>query len=379
MIVVLHHFNKFLWAKIYFSISIPIWYSIAMLLVGGNFGQSLMSASTVMITYFLLKDKVRLRNNLIIFNIILYLSAITIALFIDPLLGERDYPFDEVIVWGLALGWLSILFSIHEERTNLFIQSLKDKNKQLQQKTNELERFTFIASHDLKSPIRNIISFLNLIRRDIDTEQYDKISEYLSYAETGAYQMHELIEGVLEISRIDQVTPSSFELVDLNTVLQQVMVNLRIELLNTKIKATNLPEIHCQKSDFLILFQNLIQNAVKYNTSDLPIINISSKVEKDYHFLEFTDNGIGIEEQYYDQVFDFFKRLHSSKQYPGSGLGLGLCKKIIEKYNGSISVHSEVNKYSTFSIQIPISSKKQAFSESKASVVSNLETTAPTS
>lgn len=370
-IVVFHHFNQLLWAKVYYSIVIPLWCTVAMILVNGNFGQSLMSASTIIITYFLLKEKVRLRNNLIIFNAILYISATLLMLYTDPILGERDYPLDEVVVWGLAITWLSIVFSIHEEKTNLFIKSLQEKNEQLEQKTNELERFTYIASHDLKSPLRNIISFLSLIKRGIEKEKYDNLLHYLSFAETGAHQMNELIEGVLEISKIDQFNETNYKLVDLNIVLEKVIVNLQNELTKVEIYSDKLPSILCKESEFIIIFQNLLQNAIKYNVSQVPTIMISSNSKEDMHFIQFTDNGIGIEEKYYDQIFEFFKRLHTSEKYPGTGLGLGLCKKIITNYNGSISVKSELNKYTTFTIGFPITQNIEEHSNTTLQEVSS--------
>jgi len=355
--VILHHFHLVDEAKFYFSTVIPFWYVLTMLCIGGNFSQSIAAASTIVIAFLMYKSKPKLRNQLIAFNIIIFVLPTLYLAFYPPFFGVRDYPIDELVVFLLCLGWISIVFSIYENRTQEIIKRLENKNKALHQKTIELERFTYIASHDLKSPLRNISSFLGLIRREINREKYDNIGEYLGFAEQGANQMNKLIKGVLEVSTIEYKTSTLKEEVNLNTVLNKTLQNLQYDISKkeAKIVSETLPTIIGNESDLIILFQNLIQNGIKYNRSAIPQVNIRSNKKPDQVTIIFKDNGIGIDSEYQEQIFEYFKRLHNQSEFEGTGIGLGLCKKVIEKYDGKIFVHSEVDKYSEFHISFPIS------------------------
>jgi len=354
-IVIFHHFNLIMPARIYFSVAVPIWITTANIVLGGNFSQSLMSSSTLIITYFLLLEKVKLRNAMVFFNAVLFIGGNIYSNFNGPLLKEVDYPFDELVIWAIGTGWLLIIFFIYQERKSLYINSLSLKNKELEQKTKELESFTYIASHDLKSPIRNIISFLDLMNRDLQKNKIDNISEYLSFARRSAHQMNELIMGVLEITKLDNNNAQdNFQSIDLNEILNKVKLNLQEDICDAEILSENLPSVVANESDFILVMQNLIQNGIKYNNSPKPMIHISVEINENSLLIHILDNGIGIEEVYYEQIFEFFKRLHSIDKYEGTGLGLGLCKKILQRYDGSIFVTSQLNKYSKFSIQLPI-------------------------
>ena len=353
--VVLHHFHKIRWAKLYFSTIAPFWYLLAILFIGGHFGQSIATAATVVITYLLFKEEIVLRNSLILLNIVYFVLPTLYINFYPPLMGVRDYPIDEIIVFLLCLGWISIVFSIYEGKTDQFIRSLKEKNAILEQKTAELERFTYIASHDLKSPIRNIVSFLSLMKRDLNAGNHENLEEYVDFAETGAYQMNELIVGILEFTKVDQHHDTKVEQIDFNKSMEKVLLNLQqdIEQKNAEIIIDPLPSYLCREHDFVIVFQNIIQNGLKYNENPIPKVHISYEENSTQHIIHIEDNGIGIKEEYYERIFEFFRRLHTTQEYPGTGIGLGLCKKITEKYGGYIDVVSEEGKYSIFTISLP--------------------------
>ena len=355
MMVVLHHFNCIEEAKLYFSAIIPLWYVTTMLCIGGNFSQSIATVTTIVIAYLLYKEEVKLRNGLILYNILLYIISTLYVTLHEPIFGVHDYPIDEIVVFTLSLGWISIVFSIYETKTEDFIASLQAKNIQLEQKTEELERFTYIASHDLKSPLGNITNFLNLMSMEIKRGKYDKLEEFLGFAKTGADQMKELIEGVLEFSKLEQKEEVELVSIDLNNTLTKALKNIQqeIEEKNAILTINPLPSFCCNEAHFVIIFQNLIQNGLKYNTSAIPEIIIYSEQNDQEIKLYFRDNGIGIAQEHYSQIFEFFKRLHTKKEYVGTGLGLGLCKKIVEKYNGKIAVESEVGVYTLFSITLP--------------------------
>ncbi len=357
MIVVLHHFQYQKLARYYFALIMPSWFIFAIVGIGGYFGQGICSTTGILITYLLFKKQPVLRNWLVAYNGVLFIAATLFVTYNGPLLGIHDYPFDEIFTWGLNFVWLSIIFYFYEKQTFNYIHTLRVKNQELRQKTGELKRFTYIASHDLKSPLRNIISFLSLMKRELDAGRYEDIKEYLTFAQTGAYQMNELVEGVLEVSKIDARNKATPEVIDLNSALEKALLNIQQDIDNkqAQVSISNLPSMLCIESDFVIIFQNIIQNALKYNDALVPLIQITSQREGRYFLIHIKDNGIGIPARYHQQIFEFFKRLHTTDEYPGTGLGLGLCKKIIEKYNGTISVQSEEGISSTFSLKLPLS------------------------
>jgi light-regulated signal transduction histidine kinase (bacteriophytochrome) len=267
-----------------------------------------------------------------------------------------DYPISSLVSFIISMGWVTIiLIAFHRER-EMFIQNLKTQNEVLEQTSLELERFNYIASHDLKSPLRTIISFGGLIKRDIEKEKYTAINEKMNYVITGAKQMNYIIEGVLELSKLKGIKKTERIEVDLNEILAKAQLNLEDDIRekNVIIKSESLSTFLGNEVEFLLLFQNLIQNAIKYNKSKEPTVIISTHQNNDVLFISFKDNGIGIDEVYFNQIFEFFKRLHGSSEYQGTGIGLGLCKRIVENYNGQISVESEVGKGSSFVIQLPM-------------------------
>jgi len=165
-----------------------------------------------------------------------------------------------------------------------------------------------------------------------------------------------LIEDVLEFSNIDSRDNDKKELVDLNKVLEKVQYNLHHEIStkNAKIMPHPLPLYYCNEVRFAILFQNLLQNGIKYNKQQRPIIEVWSTNVDNVLNIYFKDNGIGIEEEYQQQVFGYFKRLHSKNEYEGSGIGLAMCKKIVENCNGQLTIQSTIGKGSTFMVSLPI-------------------------
>lgn len=341
------------------SIGVPAWICLYIFLIGGYANQGLAIATTAIVIYLLLEHKKRLRNALIIYSFICYIIP-TIYLWIHPpLLGERDFPLDELIVMFAGLGFIAIVFSYYNFKKEILIRSLKDSNAELLEKKLELERFTYIASHDLKTPLRSINSFTGLIRRGIKNQEYSELEEYLNYVKTASSQMNDLLNGILSFSKLNQNAVSGIELVDLNEPLKIVIENLSpdIQEKNGLLEYDVLPQYRCNPSDIVIIFQNLIQNGLKYNESEKPLIKIRCREKVDGIFIEITDNGIGILEEYQEQIFNLFKRLHAPGSYEGTGLGLGIVKKLVDKYGGNISVDSEIGVYSTFTVFLPRSTE----------------------
>jgi two-component system CheB/CheR fusion protein len=233
---------------------------------------------------------------------------------------------------------------------------LLELNKQLKQRADELaasnvelERFAYVASHDMQEPLRMITSFLQLFRKKYQEKIDDTAEQYLHFVMDGADRMKRLITDLLEYSRIGS-NKGVAESIDINQLMkevQEVFVN-RIAECEATIICKDLPVIMGNKTQLFQLFQNLVGNALKYIGKEKPIVIVSGQ-EEDNHFLfSVQDNGIGIKPMFFDKIFVLFQRLHHKHQYSGTGIGLSVCKKIVEKHGGKIWVTSEPDKGSTF-------------------------------
>ncbi len=235
-------------------------------------------------------------------------------------------------------------------------KDLKVAIEKLKQSNLELERFAYIASHDLKSPLRNIVSFLGLSQRKIKSHNYKGIEEYIRFASDNANQMYTLIQDVLEYSKVNNQSMTGWEKeVNLNEILANVIYNIDsdIKQKNAEILTCPLPIVKGSKVHLMQLFQNLITNGIKYNENETPTVQLSHEETIDEHIIRINDNGIGIEKQYQDQVFEMFKRLHTQTKYAGTGLGLSICKKVIQDMKGKIWLESTPSEGTTFYIAIP--------------------------
>ena len=355
VIPVLHYFKKPFWVQIYITFILCNWIYVIMILSGTFFGQGVASLVTIKLGYFFFPTNKQLQVLAVIYNSIMFIAATSYSSFYQHLFIIPEVPFDEVCVFTLSLSWIYVIFPFYEMQRENFISSLKSKNEVLEKTTAELERFTHIASHDLKSPLRTIISFLDLVERDIKRNQMDNVLQNLTFAKSGARQLNYLIEDVLEFSKIKSNIYQQVELVSLSNVMEKVLFNLKAEIQekNTVIEVARLPNCHCNETEFVLVFQNLIQNGIKYNVSKNPTIQVTSELTQDGFAIHFQDNGIGIDVQYFEKIFEHFKRLHTAQEYTGTGLGLSLCKKIIEKYNGKIKVQSNPGQGSIFTIYVP--------------------------
>jgi len=240
-----------------------------------------------------------------------------------------------------------------EERT----KELEESNKHLAKSNEELERFAYIASHDLKTPLRDIVSFTGLLERQLQSHQDEKVHEYLSFIKKGGRRLNNLIIDTLEYSRLSYFEENKQdEKIDLREVIHELLNSMSnyIEAENAKILVLdNLPFIKANYSSIVLLFQNLIENSIKYNDSKEPILKVYAKQEQNFVSIYFEDNGIGIPKEYHDEVFVMFSRLHNQNEYEGSGLGLAICNKVVKSLNGEIDIQSEKGKGSIFKIRFP--------------------------
>ncbi|MDR3492442.1 MAG: ATP-binding protein [Gammaproteobacteria bacterium] len=228
-----------------------------------------------------------------------------------------------------------------EEKANQYATKLEESNKALQQ-------FAYIASHDLQEPLRVISSYLQLIALRYKGKLDNDADDFIEFALSGAARLQRMIEDLLAYSRV-QTQGKPFETVNCENVLQQTLDNLQIAIneSNTTITHDPLPIVTGDEAQLIQVFQNLIKNSIKFHGIDKPKIHISAVHKEKEWLFSVRDNGIGIDPKFKDQMFIMFKRFNTT-DYPGSGMGLAVCKRIIERHNGKIWVESELGKGSTF-------------------------------
>jgi light-regulated signal transduction histidine kinase (bacteriophytochrome) len=245
-------------------------------------------------------------------------------------------------------------------------EKLKQVNKELEKSNLDLEQFAFVASHDLQEPLRKIRTFSQLLEQKLD----DKVAaqKYLEKIISSAGRMTDLIKAVLNYSRLTNAK-EQFQKVDLDEVIENIKSDYELTIAEKEAKIIHdkLPLIRGNSFQLNQLFLNLVSNSLKFSKQQ-PTIIISCRIidnsetvdqqeitgEDKFVELTFSDNGIGFDDTYADKVFTVFQRLHSKLEYPGTGIGLALCKKIVDNHNGNISVISSPGKGTTFTIILPI-------------------------
>jgi signal transduction histidine kinase len=264
----------------------------------------------------------------------------------------------------------SLELEINERRASE--EMVKQLNQQLMQNIHlletanrELDRFAFMASHDLQEPLRKIRTFGDLLIMKFKAHLDDEARGYISRIQNAAERMQTLIKDILAFSRVSD-EKDNFVRSDLNQLVQEVLVDLdsTVQEKQAMIIIEPLPVIDVNPGLIRPLFFNLIGNALKYCKKDvLPVITIrnirqmSEQVKPEYCRISIEDNGIGFDQVYAEQVFDMFRRLHVNKDYEGTGIGLALCKKIVEKHHGFISAESQPNVGSVFTVTLPVEQK----------------------
>jgi PAS domain S-box-containing protein len=227
---------------------------------------------------------------------------------------------------------------------------LLHKVEELNRSNEELGQFAYIASHDLQEPLRMVASYTQLLSRRYKGKLDAEADEFIAFAVDGASRMHRLIQDLLAYSRVG--TKGS-DLLDYSSeeALQQALINLRATIGDSGARVTHdpLPVVLADEMQLIQLFQNLVGNAIKYQSPGIPQIHVSAarNIEKKWIF-SVKDNGLGIDSQYFERIFGMFQRLHKREEFAGTGIGLAICKKIVERHGGNISVESQPGQGSTF-------------------------------
>ena len=219
----------------------------------------------------------------------------------------------------------------------------------------ELEQFSYVASHDLQAPLSTIAGYAQLLEKRCHNQLDAQGNKFIRNIVNSCGRMQALIDDLLEYSRVGR-SEKPFDVIDCNLVFEDACANLQLAIRQEQASVTrgDLPRVRGDSFQLLQLFQNLIGNAIKYRSSEAPMVHVGASRQGDSWVFSVQDNGIGIAEQYHPRIFQLFQRLHSQKQYSGTGIGLAICQRIVERHGGRLWVESEPNRGSTFYFSIPI-------------------------
>jgi signal transduction histidine kinase len=233
-------------------------------------------------------------------------------------------------------------------------EELKKTVADLERSNKELQQFAYVASHDLQEPLRVVASYVQLLSHRYKGQLDSDADDFINYAVEGVTRLQRQINDLLAFSRV-RTKGREFKKIDCAHALDRGIANLQIAIEENSAVVTNdsLPRVNADESQIVKLFQNLIDNAIKFRSNKPPRVHISAKKKGKEWLFSVRDNGIGIDPQYAERIFVIFQRLHEREKYPGTGIGLAICKRIVERHGGRIWMESKPGKGSTFFFTIP--------------------------
>ena len=256
------------------------------------------------------------------------------------------------ILWGKRRLFAAFVRDVTERKRAE--QELARRAEELARSNADLEQFAYVASHDLQEPLRMVASYTQLLARRYKGKLDADADEFIGFAVDGATRMQHLIQDLLSFSRVT-TKGKELQVTDSRAACDQAITNLRAAIAESGavVKTGSLPTVRADATQLTQLFQNLIGNAIKYRNERKPEVQVAAAPVEDRWVFSVQDNGIGIEPQYFERIFQMFQRLHTRKEYTGTGIGLAICRKIVERHGGRIWVESELGKGSTFLLTIP--------------------------
>jgi signal transduction histidine kinase len=265
------------------------------------------------------------------------------------------------------------LYKEIEDKNLALVREIMDRQRaeeRLARSNRELEHFAYIASHDLQEPLRMIASFLQLLSMEYDEKIDQEGKEYIKFAVDGAIRMKSLIEDLLTYSRVES-KGKAFVPTDMEEVFERVLLDLNQNIKESGASVTHdpLPTLKADSLQMMQLLQNLIRNGIKFHGEETPRIHVSARRKDEEWLFSVKDNGIGIEPQYQERIFIIFQRLHTRDEYSGTGIGLAICKRIVERHGGRIWVQSELGKGATFFFTIPVNPREPVQEQEKETEV----------
>ena len=289
-------------------------------------------------------------------NIVSNLTSLSV---ITKKLAKEDYEFEiktegtnEFSDIAKALDSLKELY----KKRKVFTRQLAEKSQQLQRSNEDLSQFAYVASHDLQEPLRMIGSCVQLLQKKYENKLDQDANKYINYAVQGCLRMQSLIEGLLNFSRVES-NKEEMQVVNTETIIEDAISDLDVIMKEKNAKiifdSNNVPPVFAIQTQLLTVFRNIISNALKYCVDRDPEVYIRATNNMDFIKFSIKDNGIGIAEQYQQKIFIIFKRLHTREEFSGTGIGLSICKKIIERHGGEIWLDSKLGVGTTFYFTFP--------------------------
>jgi light-regulated signal transduction histidine kinase (bacteriophytochrome) len=273
---------------------------------------------------------------------------------------------------GEILGLGGIWTDITEQKQ--LSETLQIKNVDLERSNKELEQFAYVASHDLQEPLRMVSSYMQLLESRYKDKLDDDAKEFIDFAVDGAARMQRLIQDLLAFSRVG-TRGKEPEIVDSSQSVAEALRNLkvRIEENGATVNAAGLPVVFVDRNQLTQVFQNLIGNAVKFKGEKPPVVDITARDQGELFEFTVSDNGIGFDQKHADRIFTIFQRLNSREQYEGTGIGLSICKKIVERHGGKIWAESSVGQGATFRFTLPKPPEEDAITGAPAAEAAAIE------
>lgn len=275
---------------------------------------------------------------------------------------NKNLPEIHIYLYRHTLSSEALLDAIRTalEHRRLVVE-LGEAMGRLEKSNSALEQFAYAISHDLNEPLRSITGYIQLLSKRHSQSLDEQGRHYVDKIENASKKLQEMIAGVLDYSRLGN-QKRELAPVDCNEMIGEVLAGLEAAIGEThaEIKCSKLPIVKGDRIQLMRVFQNLISNAIKFQKHKVPVVSISAKRQAGFFLFSVKDNGIGIDPKHFDSIFVIFKRLHSREEFKGSGVGLSVCKKIVESHGGKIWVKSESGKGTTFNFTIPCMSKRKS-------------------
>ncbi len=360
--MVLHHYGKYYLAKVFLITILGV-----LLVIQSYFFGDTVDITNLFIVLIVFVIVVFEKDFL---SIIIFTLYILLAFFLKnwivknldhPLANEgMIYAKEVYFILSLILTSILILRVLKRKQryidlSNSLLTDLEKNNSALKESNDRLKSFAYATSHDLKTPLRNVASYIELLSRRISNLDDQKIQDYLSLTKKGVGIMNESIDDILTLSSLEY-NSERWVILDLEEIIDELKFNYQVKLESDslEIRTKALPKILGNRAQLIVLFQNLIDNSIKYNENSKVIIQMYGEKRSTDTLILFKDNGIGIEQEYDTYIFEPFKRLHSNSKYDGTGLGLAIVKKIMDSHSGSIKLQNNKQNFGTlFELRFP--------------------------
>ena len=372
LILIAHYYKKYILSDYILNIMFPLSIAFSAICVGKEYHVEYLLFLTGGSTNFYI-EKGKIRHLLFAYNVLL-LFFLKVYFYYSPN-GLLDMNLDYVVFYNASLSVLAmiafyVLLEINfktnkelksklkkisqaqerviEERT----KEIKVKSEELERSNQEIKRFASITSHDLREPIRNIMGFSQLLERSVKKDQKENVIEYLGYIKNSIHRIDTLTKDIEDYTRLEYKVEQTIR-VNTARVVDEIFNEFKEEHKGFFFDREALPVVRMNEDLCRILFYHLIKNATQYTSQPSGWVEITSESSSRFHQFRIRDTGIGIDKEYFETVFGMFKRLHNDLNKSGSGIGLSICKKIVEAYGGKIWVKSVQGQGSTFFFELP--------------------------